>query len=106
MKFPGDMDLGEMMRQAKQMQEEMQRELQRIRAEAAAGGGIVTVTMNGAKELVDIKIDPEVFKSGDVEMLQDLIIAAINEAGRKIDEAARSKLGANLRGFGLSEDMF
>ncbi len=106
MKLPGDMDIGEMMRQAKQMQEEMQREIQRIRVEAGAGGGIVTVTMNGAKELLDIRIDPEAVKGGDVEMLQDLIIAAINEAGRKVDEAAKSKLGANLRGLGLPGDMF
>jgi DNA-binding YbaB/EbfC family protein len=106
MKLPGDMDLGEMMRQAKQMQEDMQREIQRIRVEAGAGGGIINVTMNGAKELVDIRIDPEAVKGGDVEMLQDLIIAAVNEAGRKVDEAAKSKLGANLRGLGLPGDMF
>jgi hypothetical protein len=81
-----------MIKQAQKVQEELQREMRQLRVEASAGGGIVTVAMNGIKELVDLKIDPEVFKSGDAEMLQDLIIAAINEASRKADEALKSKL--------------
>jgi hypothetical protein len=105
MNFPGDLDIGEMMRKAREMQEEMQREISRIRVEASAGGGIVTVAMNGAKELLDLKIDPEAVKGGDVEMLQDLIIAAVNEAGRKTDEATRSKLGSKLGGLGLPGDL-
>ena len=86
----------EMMRQAQQLQERMQREMSALRVEGAAGGGVVTVQMRGTKEVESIKIDPEAVKDGDVEMLQDLIVAAVNEAGRKIDEAMKSKLGGML----------
>jgi DNA-binding YbaB/EbfC family protein len=105
MKMPGGFDLQEMMKQAQQMQEDMQREMQRIRVDATAGGGVVSVAMNGAKELVDLKIDPEAVKSGDVEMLQDLIIAAVNEASRKADEAMKGKLGSKLGGMGLPDGL-
>jgi DNA-binding YbaB/EbfC family protein len=105
MKFPGGFDLQEMMQQAKQMQEDLQREMQKIRVQATAGGGVVSVTMNGAKELVDLKIDPEAVKSGDVDMLQDLIIAAVNEASRKADESMKGKLGSQLGGMGLPEGL-
>ncbi|MEK6322937.1 MAG: YbaB/EbfC family nucleoid-associated protein [Acidobacteriota bacterium] len=105
MKLPGGFDMQEMMKQAQQMQEEMQREMQRIRVDASAGGGVVTVAMNGSKELVDLKIDPEAVKSGDVEMLQDLIIAAVNEASRKADEAMKGKLGSKLGGMGLPDGL-
>jgi DNA-binding YbaB/EbfC family protein len=105
MKFPGGFDMQEMMKQAQQMQEEMQREMQRIRVDASAGGGVVSVAMNGSKELVDLKIDPEAVKSGDVEMLQDLIIAAVNEASRKADEAMKGKLGSKLGGMGLPDGL-
>jgi DNA-binding YbaB/EbfC family protein len=105
MKLPGGFDLQEMMKQAQQMQEDMQREMQRVRVQASAGGGVVTVAMNGAKELVDLKIDPEAVKNGDVEMLQDLIIAAVNEASRKADEAMKGKLGSQLGGMGLPDDL-
>jgi DNA-binding YbaB/EbfC family protein len=97
------MDLGEMMKQAQQMQDDMLREMQQTRVEANAGGGIVTVQMNGAKELVDIKIDPDVVKSGDIDMLQDLILAAVNEATRKVDEAMKSRIGLKLGDMGLPE---
>ena len=105
MKMPGGFDLQEMMKQAQQMQEEMQREMQRVRVDASAGGGVVSVAMNGAKELVDLKIDPEAVKTGDVEMLQDLIIAAVNEATRKADEALKVKLGSKLGGMGLPDGL-
>ena len=105
MKMPGGFDLQEMMKQAQQMQEDMQREMQRIRVDASAGGGVVRVAMNGAKELVDLKIDPEAVKAGDVEMLQDLIIAAVNEASRKADEAMKGKLGSKLGGMGLPDGL-
>ena len=105
MKFPGGFDLQEMMKQAQQMQDDLQRELQKIRVNASAGGGVVTVTMNGAKELIELKIDPEAVKSGDVEMLQDLILAAVNEASRKADEAMKGKLGSQLGGLGLPEGL-
>ena len=105
MKIPGGFDLQEMMKQAQQMQEDMLREMQRIRVSASAGGGVVSVEMNGAKELVDLKIDPEAVKAEDVEMLQDLIIAAVNEASRKADEAMKGKLGSKLGGMGLPDGL-
>jgi len=105
MKMPDGFDLQEMMKQAQQMQEDMQREMQRIRVNASAGGGVVSVAMNGAKELVDLKIDPEAVKAEDVEMLQDLIIAAVNEASRKADEAMKGKLGSKLGGMGLPDGL-
>ena len=105
MKLPGGIDINEMMKQAQQMQEDLQRDMERIRVEASAGGGIVTVAMNGLKELVDLKIEPEMFKTGDVEMLQDLIIAAVNESSRKVDEAMKGKLGSKLGGMGLPDGL-
>jgi DNA-binding YbaB/EbfC family protein len=101
MKLPGGMDIGDLMKQAQQMQEELQREMQKIRVEASAGGGIVNVVMSGTRELLQLKIEPDVVKGGDVEMLQDLIIAAVNEASRKVDEAVKSKIGARLGTLGL-----
>lgn len=105
MKFPGGFDLQEMMKQAQQMQDDLQREMQKIRVQSSAGGGVVNVTMNGSKEIVELKIDPEAVKSGDVEMLQDLIIAAVNEASRKADESLKGKLGSQLGGMGLPEGL-
>ena len=96
MKFPGGMNLQQMMKQAQQMQEKMAREMEELVVEASSGGGVVTVQMRGTKEVESIKIDPEAVKDGDVEMLQDLIVAAVNEAGRKVDEAVKSKLGGML----------
>lgn len=105
MKLPGGLDFGQMMQQAREMQEELQREMQQIRVDASSGGGIVTVKMSGAKQLLDVKIDPETVKSGDIEMLQDLIIAAVNEASRKADEAVRGKLGSKISGLGLPDGL-
>jgi len=96
MKFPGGMNMQQMMKQAQQMQEKMQKEMEALVVDATAGGGVVTVQMTGSKEVVSIKIDPEAVKEGDVEMLQDLIVAAVNEAGRKVDEAMQGKLGGML----------
>ena len=96
MKFPGGMNMQQMMKQAQQMQEKMQREMEALVVDATAGGGVVTVQMSGTKEVTSIKIDPEAVKEGDVEMLQDLIVAAVNEAGRKVDEAMQGKLGGML----------
>ncbi|HLL76597.1 MAG TPA: YbaB/EbfC family nucleoid-associated protein [Pyrinomonadaceae bacterium] len=96
MKFPGGMNMQQMMKQAQQMQEKMQREMEEMTVEASAGGGVVSVQMQGTKELIALTIDPEAVKDGDVEMLQDLIVAAVNEAGRKVDEAMKGKLGGML----------
>ncbi|HEY9284993.1 MAG TPA: YbaB/EbfC family nucleoid-associated protein [Pyrinomonadaceae bacterium] len=96
MKFPGGMNIQQMMKQAQAMQEKMQREMEEMTVEASAGGGVVSVRMQGTKELLALTIDPEAVKDGDVEMLQDLIVAAVNEAGRKVDEAMKGKLGGML----------
>ena len=79
------------------MQEQMAKEMDELRVEASAGGGIISVQMSGNKEVISIKIEPEA--ASDVEMLQDLIVAAVNEAGRKVDEVVQSKLGNALGGL-------
>ena len=96
MKFPGGMNIQQMMKQAQQMQEKMAQEMEKLVVDATAGGGVVTVQMRGTKELESVKIDPEAVSEGDVEMLQDLIVAAVNEANRKVDEAMKSKVGGML----------
>ncbi|MEX2264455.1 MAG: YbaB/EbfC family nucleoid-associated protein [Bryobacteraceae bacterium] len=93
-----------MMKQAQQMQERMQQEIAQIRVEATAGGGMVTVAMDGQKNVLGVKIDPEV--AGDVEMLQDLVMAACNEAVKKVDDEARQKMGGLLGGMGLPPGLF
>ncbi len=97
MKLPGNMQ--SMMKQAQQMQERMQQEIAQIRVEATAGGGMVTVKMDGQKNLLAVKIDPEV--AGDVEMLQDMVLAACNEAVKKVDDETKAKMGGLLGGMGL-----
>jgi DNA-binding YbaB/EbfC family protein len=87
------------MKQAQKMQEQMMEEMEALRVDATAGGGIVKVEMNGLKEVLAIKIDPEA--ASDIEMLQDLILAAVNECGRKVDESANNRLGGALGGLGL-----
>jgi len=100
------MDFSQMMQQAQKMQEELQQEMQSIKVNASAGGGIVTVAMNGLKEIVELRIEPDIVKNGDVDMLQDLIVAAVNEASRKADEAMKGKLGSKLGGLGLPGGLF
>lgn len=99
MKLPGGMNLQQMMQQAQKMQEQMTRDMQSLRVDAAAGGGMVRVEMNGHKELLSIRIEPEA--AADLEMLQDLIVAACNECGRKIDENLQSRLGSALGGLNI-----
>ena len=96
MKFPGGFNIQQMMKQAQVMQEKMKKEMDELRVEASAGGGVVAVVMKGNHEIVSLKIDPEVVKDGDVEMLQDMILAALNEANRKVEEAMKGKLGGML----------
>ena len=88
------------MAQAKQHYETLQKKMEQTVVEASAGGGTVTVKMDGRKQVLSIKIDPEAVKAGDVEMLQDLVMAAANEAGRKVDEAMKSTMGGMLGGLG------
>jgi DNA-binding YbaB/EbfC family protein len=92
--------LQEMMSMAKRQYEELQRKMQETTVEATAGGGSVSVKMNGQKQVLGIKIDPEVVKAGDLEMLQDLVAAAVNAAGQKVDQAMQSTVGGMLGGMG------
>jgi DNA-binding YbaB/EbfC family protein len=89
------MNILEVMQQARQMQEQIQKRMSDLRVEASAGGGMVTVVVNGAKQVQSIKIDPEVVSKDEVEMLQDLIAAAVNDACRKVDE----QLGQSMSGL-------
>jgi len=84
-----------LMQQAQQLQEKLQQTV----IEASAGGGSVTIKMNGKKEVLAVKIDPEIVKLGDIEMLQDLVVAAVNEGSRKVDETLQSNLGGMLGGM-------
>jgi DNA-binding YbaB/EbfC family protein len=102
MKLPGNMQ--QMMRQAQQMQVKLQQEIALIKVEATAGGGMVSVQMDGGKNLLSVKIDPEV--AGDVEMLQDMVVAACNEAVKKVDAETKQKMGGMLGGMGLPPGMF
>ncbi|MBI4877217.1 MAG: YbaB/EbfC family nucleoid-associated protein [Acidobacteria bacterium] len=102
MKLPGNMQ--SMMKQAQQMQARLQEEIAAIRVEASAGGGMVTVKMDGQKRLLEVKIDPEV--AGDVEMLQDLVLVAANEAFKKTEEQAQQKMSGMLGGMGLPPGLF
>jgi DNA-binding YbaB/EbfC family protein len=86
----------QMMAQAQQMQERLQKEMSALRIEATAGGGMVTVAINGDKQLLSLTIDPEVVSKEDVEMLQDLIVAAVNDAQRKAEDAMKQKMGGML----------
>ena len=95
------MNIQKMMQQAQQMQEKLQKQMGDMRIEASAGGGMVNVTVNGHKQLQKITIDPEVVSKDDVGMLQDLILAAVNDAHRKIDDAMKQKMGGLLGGLNL-----
>lgn len=93
------MNIKQLMKQAQQMQDQMQRQMQTIRVEGTAGGGMVKAEMNGNKELLAITIDKEAVDPDDVEMLQDLVKAAVNEAARKVDEEMQSSMGAMTGGM-------
>jgi DNA-binding YbaB/EbfC family protein len=91
----------EMLEQAQKQAQSLQEKMQQTVVEASAGGGTVTVKMNGRKQVLGVRIDPETVKSGDVEMLQDLVAAAMNAASQKVDEAMQSTVGGMLGGLGL-----
>jgi DNA-binding YbaB/EbfC family protein len=93
------MDIRQLMKQAQQMQDTMQRELAETVVEASAGGGMVSVKMSGLKHLLSIHIDPEVLDPEDPEMAQDLVLAAVNEAARKVDDALQQKIGSMASGL-------
>jgi nucleoid-associated protein EbfC len=91
----------QIMKQVQQMQEQLQKQLDDLVVEASAGGGMVAVKMNGQKQLVGVQIDPEVFASRDAEMLQDLVLAAVNEAARRVDEQLASRMGNLASGLNI-----
>jgi DNA-binding YbaB/EbfC family protein len=91
----------EMMRQAQQLQERLQKEMAAIRVEGSAGGGMVTVVVNGHKHVQKLTLDPEAVSRDDIQMLQDLIAAAVNDAMRKVDDELKSKVGGLMSGFNL-----
>jgi DNA-binding YbaB/EbfC family protein len=93
------MNMQQMMKQAQKMQEQLQKQMDATVLEATAGGGMVSLKMNGNKQLISIQIDPEVFASADKEMLQDLIVAAVNECVRKVDEVLSGQLGGLTSGL-------
>ena len=93
------MNIQQMMKQGQQMQDRMQKQMAEMRIEATAGGGMVTVVMNGSKQVLSLKIDPEAVSKDDVEMLQDLILAAINDGSRKADEAMSQQMSGMMGGM-------
>ncbi len=96
-----EFNLQELMSQAKRQYETLQKKMQETIVESSSGGGAITVKMDGRKQVLSVKIDPEAVKSGDVEMLQDLIAAAVNGAGKKIDDTMQSAMGGMLGGMGI-----
>jgi nucleoid-associated protein EbfC len=102
MKMPGNMQ--SMMKQAQQMQQKLQEQIAAIRVEGSAGGGMVVVKMDGHKNVLGVRIDPEV--AGDVEMLQDMVLAAFNDGSKKVDEESQAKMGGMLGGLGLPPGLF
>ncbi|NOT27841.1 MAG: YbaB/EbfC family nucleoid-associated protein [Acidobacteria bacterium] len=89
------MNIQAMMKQAQEMQERLKQQMAEMRVEATSGGGMVTVVVDGSKQVQSIRIDPEVVSKDDVEMLQDLIVAAVNDAVRKVDD----RLGQSMSGL-------
>ena len=95
------MNIQKMMQQAQQMQERMQKQMAEMVIEASAGGGLVTVKVNGAKQLLGITIDPDAVNKDDVEMLQDAILAAVQDAQRQADDRMNSTMSGMLGGLKL-----
>jgi DNA-binding YbaB/EbfC family protein len=95
------MNIQKMMQQAQQMQDRLQKQMAEMTVEATAGGGMVTVTVDGHKHLLKVTLDPEVVSKDDIDMLQDLIVAAVNDAHRKIDEALAGQMKGLMGGMGL-----
>ena len=93
------MNIKQLMKQAQQMQEQMQRRMAELRVEGSAGGGMVKATMDGQKNLLGIAIEKDAVDPNDVEMLQDLVVAAVNEASRKVDEEMQSQIGSMTGGM-------
>lgn len=97
----GGFNIQELMSQAKRQYEQLQKKMQETVVESSSGGGTVTVKMDGRKQVLSVKIDPDAVKSGDVEMLQDLVTAAFNGAAKKVDDSMQSAMGGMLGGMGI-----
>lgn len=97
----GGFNLQDLMAKAKAQADSLQKKMQHTIVEASSGGGAINVKMDGRKQLLSLRIDPEAVKSGDVEMLEDLVLAAVNEAARKVDAQMQSTLGGMLGGLGI-----
>ena len=95
------MNIQAMMKQAQEMQQRLQQQMPDLRVEATAGGGMVTAVVNGHKHLLSLRIDPEVVSKDDVGMLEDLIVAAVNDAHRKVDDELKRSMGGMMSGLGL-----
>lgn len=93
------MSIRQMLKQAQEMQERLQRELETTIVEASVGGGMVTVRMNGHKQLISVKIDPEAMDPADPSVLEDLVLAAVNQAGKQLQETMQGKVGAMAAGL-------
>jgi len=100
------MNIQKLMKQAQQMQSKIQAEIEALEVEASAGGGMVTVRMSGQKHLLSMRVEADVLDPEDPEMLQDLVVAAVNEAARKVDEAVQSKMGGLAGGLGMPPGLF
>lgn len=92
-------NIQQMMQQAKDLQERVQKQMATMRAEGSAGGGMVSVVVNGSKQLQSLRIDPEAVSRDEVEMLQDMIVAAVNDANRKVDEELGRTMGGLMGGL-------
>jgi DNA-binding YbaB/EbfC family protein len=95
----GMKNMQKLMKQAQAMQEKLEAEMGDLRVEASAGGGVVRVTMDGTKQLLSIHIDPEAADPDDLEMLQDLVLTAVNEGVRKVDDSLSARLGGMVPGL-------
>lgn len=94
-------NLNKLMKEAQKMQEKIQEEIKNLVIETSSGGGMVTVKMSGEKKVLSLKIDPSIISKEEKDMLEDLIVAALNEAGQRVDEEIESKVGKMTSGLGL-----
>lgn len=94
-------NLNKLLKQAQKMQEKVQQEMESLEVEASSGGGMVTVKMNGQKAVLSVAIDPSLLAPGEKEMLEDLVAAAVNAAGARVDEALQARLGGLGAGLGI-----
>ncbi len=94
-------NLNKLLKQAQKMQEQIQREMETMEVEESVGGGMVTLRMNGQKHVLRVTVDPSLLVPGEKEMLEDLLVAAVNQASQKVDDALQSRLGGLGGGLGI-----